>query len=122
MNKYARRQNTDYWRGTFRRLVWDGERLKEKRLESLEQFDDLKEYKSRVDEWIGAIARQIHMVYQDDSLKDEIAGAVENVDLNNDSWLDAFEKLRAHIDGQIQRLNALTDDTLSSERSTNDSS
>lgn len=115
MNRYARRQNTDFWHARFSRLIWDGERLKEKPLESLKKFNDLKEYKDRVDEWIKEIANQIHMIFEDESLVDEFASPVDNIDLKNDSWLDVTEKLKANIDERIQGLNALTSNTLSSE-------
>jgi hypothetical protein len=61
-------------------LIWDGERLSEKPLE-FDKFEDLREYKVKVDKWVEEVAHQIQMVYEDDSLKDEVAGAIDDVDV-----------------------------------------
>jgi hypothetical protein len=96
-------------------LIADGERLKQRSLESFNTFEELKECKNNVDKWIEAIAHQLYMVYRDKSLKDDFARPIDDVDIENDWRQEAIEKLKANIDGRIQGLHALTRDTLSNE-------
>jgi hypothetical protein len=60
--------------------------LKEIPLESIANLDELKEYKNRIDEWVSEIAHMIHKIFEDESLIDEFARPVEDVDFENDSW------------------------------------
>lgn len=89
--------------------------MREKPLESFDKFEDLKEYRVKVAKWVEEVAHQIHMVYEDDSLKDEVAAAIDDVDVENDTWLEVTDKLKAHIDKRIHRLKDLIAATLSSE-------
>ena len=107
--RYSRRQNTDWWEVQLNKITDGGEELRAKR--DFRQFDDLRDHRRRIDDWLERAASCIHRIYENQGLGAEYCPPLPEIDLEDISWLEAIRLFGDSISERIEALKELISKT-----------
>jgi hypothetical protein len=107
--RYTRRENTNWWGVQLNRNTRRGEELSAEN--DFPQFEDLLDYRKRIEDWLERAASDIRRIYEDRELAAEYCPPLPEIDLEEVSWLDAIKLFKSSISERIERLRRLISDT-----------